>query len=518
MRRFHLHLALAILVMVAGVSAAWALTRDEPRFPHAKHVGLFPTCMGCHAGIDSATEAQAYPDSASCTGCHNGREQRSVGWGRPSPTPDNVDFSHPEHAREALARGDTITCQRCHAIPGATRFMEVARAEPESCIGCHAHRASAHLAADSRCATCHVPLAQARELSDSAVAALPRPPSHDDPRFLLAHGADATADPLRCAVCHARESCERCHANAPAIQSISGLGTDERVARLVRGLAAEYPTPLDHQRWDFRFAHGGAARSATVRCANCHTQPSCRSCHIGRGAQNVIAQLPREGAGRATGVHLRRASDLLRETGAGPSTGGEGVTAARSPAVTEYAAGSARADDTLRALQVRVHLPGFTSAHGGAAASKQLACSGCHERRFCSDCHDGEGRRRFHVPNFVSRHAAESYGRPAECSTCHNPEGFCKECHQGAGLRSQGRLTTTYHNAQPVWLLQHGQAARQQLESCTACHTQRDCMQCHSTIGRRVNPHGPGFDARRMHARNPIMCRYCHVADPFGAR
>lgn len=174
--------------------------------------------------------------------------------------------------------------------------------------------------------------------------------------------------------------------------------------------------------------------------------------------------------------------------------------------------------DTLRVHSVRVHFPGFQRAHGGAAASRQLDCAGCHERRFCSDCHDGEGRRRFHIPNFVTRHAAESYGRPTECSTCHNPEGFCKDCHQSLGLRAQGRLNTAYHNAQPLWLLQHGEAARQQLESCTACHTQRDCMQCHSTLGRRVNPHGRSFDAKRMHDRNPIVCRYCHTGDPLAGR
>ncbi|HSR43481.1 MAG TPA: cytochrome c3 family protein, partial [Longimicrobiales bacterium] len=72
-------------------------------------------------------------------------------------------------------------------------------------------------------------------------------------------------------------------------------------------------------------------------------------------------------------------------------------------------------------------------------------------------------------------------------------------------------------DAEPLWLLRHGQAARQSLESCASCHTQRQCLQCHSTFGAfQVNPHGADFDARRAWERNPGVCLACHLESPFG--
>ena len=43
---------------------------------------------------------------------------------------------------------------------------------------------------------------------------------------------------------------------------------------------------------------------------------------------------------------------------------------------------------------------------------------------------------------------------------------------------------------------------------------QKYCLQCHSTIGGRVNPHGPDFDARKMQQRNPSLCAVCHIGTP----
>lgn len=79
-----------------------------------------------------------------------------------------------------------------------------------------------------------------------------------------------------------------------------------------------------------------------------------------------------------------------------------------------------------------------------------------------------------------------------------------------------GRLGPGFHDAEPLWLLRHGQAARQALESCASCHGQNECMQCHSVLGAfKVNPHGPGFDARRAQKRNAAICLVCHITDPL---
>jgi hypothetical protein len=163
---------------------------------------------------------------------------------------------------------------------------------------------------------------------------------------------------------------------------------------------------------------------------------------------------------------------------------------------------------------VRVHDPGFRASHRAAASASAASCAGCHEQRFCSDCHAGEGTRRFHAANFSQRHATDAYGQESRCASCHNTELFCRSCHRTSGLATRGRLDAAFHDAQPQWLLQHGRAARQGLQSCTTCHAQRDCQTCHSTLGWGVNPHGPGFDARKAAARNGTQCLLCHLQVP----
>jgi hypothetical protein len=168
--------------------------------------------------------------------------------------------------------------------------------------------------------------------------------------------------------------------------------------------------------------------------------------------------------------------------------------------------------------KVSVHPPGFLRAHGGMASSGELRCASCHAQRFCSDCHAGERvSRRYHPSNFVSTHAPQAYGREVDCASCHSTEAFCRACHRQSGLAAKSnRRSTVFHNAQPLWLLQHGRAARQDLTSCTTCHQQTYCMQCHSDLGARINPHGPGFDAARMSSKNPQLCLICHLKNPLG--
>jgi hypothetical protein len=103
-----------------------------------------------------------------------------------------------------------------------------------------------------------------------------------------------------------------------------------------------------------------------------------------------------------------------------------------------------------------------------------------------------------------------------ECATCHSVEAFCRTCHDEVGLIPATRPGPGFHDAQPLWLLGHGQAARQGLESCASCHRQADCVQCHSTVGSfRVNPHGASFDAALGWARAPETCLVCHLGKPL---
>ena len=119
---------------------------------------------------------------------------------------------------------------------------------------------------------------------------------------------------------------------------------------------------------------------------------------------------------------------------------------------------------------VAIHEPGFDLEHRTAAVTEALDCAACHLDQFCEQCHDAPSRPGFHQRNFVMRHGAEAHARDTDCASCHSTEVFCRECHAQAGLAPQGGLVNgSYHDREPFWLLSHGQAGRQDLETCASC-------------------------------------------------
>lgn len=474
MRRFLVPVAV-LLVVATGV--VLASSRDTELFPHPAHEGLFPLCEGCHIGVVTGAEAELYPPPASCGQCHDGVLLDRVEWEPPGPRASNLRFFHPDHRALVELEGEFADCRTCHAPDDPPIRMAVRAAPPEGCLECHVHRAQDHLAPDADCAVCHVPLWDAERIAAQRIARFPVPESHLTPDFLSAHAPETARELVSCGVCHARQTCERCHVNADRLAEITALEPDERVALLEEGRMAMYPLPESHLDADWPWDHGAAALGTPARCANCHTGPSCTQCHLESGPRTgeVIAALPVPAPdARATGVDLAAAGE-------------------------------------------RVHPFDFERRHAAFAATGALTCSACHSQSYCSDCHQAADSRAFHPANFLERHALEVFAGGSNCQSCHSTEAFCRDCHVGTGVASEGRLNVAFHTAQPLWILSHGQAARIGLESCASCHRQTDCLACHSTfLGRGVNPHGPGFDAERRAARNRVTCRWCHLGDPLG--
>ena len=340
--------AVAIAV-VAIASLAWVrIARDEHRFPHRVHEKLFPTCIGCHAGVVTGLQATTFPAPETCARCHNGIDAKAVRWAGPARTASNLKFDHVVHAKYTSDASDKLQCLRCHGQGdslAARPWMVVRRAPPTECLSCHEHRASMHLASEARCETCHVPLAQATALSDSAISGFPKPPSHDDPNWISTHAPSSASALAQCATCHARESCARCHVNASTLSAITSLANDVRVARVVHGLAPRYPVPVSHHSSSFAQAHGALASSPAASCANCHAQASCQTCHLGTMGAKIIGKLPKPAAGSAAGVRLEGTDISTPETspGSSPRAGGSMSAAARRDT---YAA-AARAQDTV---------------------------------------------------------------------------------------------------------------------------------------------------------------------------
>lgn len=460
------------MLAVIVISSAWARSRQD-RFPHQDHEGVFPVCTGCHEGIVTGSAADRYPDSVDCVECHDGVTEEQVDWSGPGVQPSNVVFDHRGHTDKILEAGDSVTCLTCHRQEGVEGVMAASRATPDGCIGCHAHEVADHLSEVADCRQCHIPITEAQSLTLVRVESFPQPATHDAEDFVQRHTPVSALAEASCAVCHATESCNRCHLNGSSVALIAGLAGDSRVAALVRNQPAEYPIPRDHESADWRFAHPRAMESEANRCANCHAQPSCQACHLDASLAQIAA-LPRPRPG-----------------------GAQGVVASRD------------APD--------VHPVGFTGTHGAEAAAIERTCWSCHaDQAFCVDCHTGPAESRFHVENFRERHGVLAYGGEQDCSSCHSAEVFCRACHVGVGFASDGRADFAFHNSNPFWLLGHGQAARQGLATCTSCHAQSDCAQCHSAVGAwRINPHGPDFDGSRAQGRNQFACLQCHREPPL---
>ncbi len=452
------------LLLVLSLGLAVALRGNEQQtFPHEEHSGLFPLCIGCHEGVPAGDREAFYPEPQLCSGCHDGVELDSVDWRPPTATePEPIVFSHPRHGERLAAAGDAeLGCRACH-VPEGGQPMEVGRELVlEQCLSCHGHPAERHLV-DAPCQTCHPPAAET-PMGGGWLATLPYPADHATGDFLPeVHGSLAGAEAARCATCHTRERCESCHVNADAVAEIAAIPEAPASFDLPR-YGAHYFIPPSHEAPDFLEAHGGMA--SVESCSTCHTRDDCAACHAA-DAPATVAALPAAADVRAPGV--------LLET--------------RPPATHSMAS--------------------FATEHGGLAAADATSCTQCHTRTECADCHEAaavavrlpgalEGPT-FHPPNFMARHASEAYGRQLECSSCHDTGAFCRDCHEQSGFGSVGRLDPGFHDAEPNWLLRHGLPARQALESCATCHTQTDCLQCHSTLGAfKVSPHGSDFDPQR---------------------
>jgi hypothetical protein len=466
----------ALLAAALGAAPGVLVAQGTPGgpFDHLKHASLFPACTVCHAGAEDP-DSSMWPDSSSCATCHDGAVRPRVTWRPPEePTPSNLKFVHdlvPLMARETPQGTEELTCRDCHIAQNAP-WMAVQRAQPEGCLACHGKGVSHFSAPDTLCSTCHLPLTRAKSLRTADIAAFPVPPSHRQPGFMspTGHGAIAagTKEPIApsCAVCHARDFCVTCHVNAPEQPTIQALDEDPRSRAIVVHLEA----PASHSTADFLAQHGRAVRADPRRCSTCHARESCFACHA--PSQRVSAALPSRGPGRSPGAQP-----------------------VRHPPAS--------------------HGASFANRHQSAASTTPAMCAGCHVQADCLACHrkDAAAGPVYHPADFLTRHPASAYARETNCSDCHNVGSFCLTCHVAAGLVAKAPLRSGYHDGSRFFAVGHGQAARQSLESCTACHVERDCLTCHSALGgRRFNPHGPGFDADRMRRKNPEMCTACHGA------
>jgi hypothetical protein len=279
------------------------------------------------------------------------------------------------------------------------------------------------------------------------------------PGFLLEGTASqAQANTQKCAVCHTQERCTSCHVNVADVPA--DRGDAGRAAGLgAAAYAVQYPVPPSHLSPQWIEQHGPFRVAAAVRGVP-HAE-DCTACHVQPVPPDVIESFPARAQVQAPGTgHTERQMPLSH---------------ASRWFDRQHAALAASQPEVVQ------RVPHAHVLHGLPRRA-------------------GEARRTTRATSRAAFVAA--YSRRLECSTCHEVRTFCRSCHMQQGMEAEGRLNPGFHDAEPLWLLRHARAARQGLESCTSCHTQRDCMQCHSQVGAfQVSPHGPNFDAhRRAHS------------------
>lgn len=457
-----------LVALLATGALAGRVDAQQQGFPHARHNGLFPLCTGCHAGIATGDSATMFPKPTLCAQCHTGQGLPKVAWTHPDLPVTNVRFSHTAHVMRLKAAGDSaLRCESCHSAPGGGRMAVGPKPQMNTCFSCHAHKATSHYV-DAKCSTCHVPLAQSGFTTEQ-IQELPEPADHRDSTFVLKGHGEAAATTYRCATCHTRQRCLTCHVSGDR-KEIEAMPVAPPGMKLPAE-KAYYPVPPSHKDGKWLSEHG--AQAGGGRCNTCHTREDCLVCHVGNVPKQIFALTSRKHS-LAPGVGVKKHPP--------PSH------ASRF----------------------------FMKVHPTLASSDDRSCRTCHAESFCVDCHDGPSNGGYHPPDYLVRHPADAFARESDCSACHNTAVFCRDCHVKSGLSTTGRLGASYHTAEPLWLLRHGQAARQNLEACASCHKQRDCLQCHSALGAfKINPHGPNFDAARAWSKNPRICLACHLTNPL---
>jgi hypothetical protein len=376
-----------------------------------------------------------------------------------------VSFDHPKHAKLFPS------CTSCHSgvAPGGAKASFWP--DPASCASCHDGTIQPQV-------TWHPPTE----------------PRHTNLRFdHQEHARAAKNGSPACTACHTESGAPRMAVRPPVVGKCldcheirtahlaapdSACATCHlplvRAVTLARADVAGFPAPPSHAdpRWLGREGHGAVARSTlTANCATCHAREFCYQCHAGGSPPSAIAVLASDPRSTALVAHR------VRPPGS--------------------------------------HAANFADRHGALASTSSASCASCHIRSDCLDCHRATAAAApgYHMAGFLSRHPAAAYARETSCSDCHNDRSFCASCHEQSGVVASRGLRTGYHDARQFFSAGHGGAARQNLESCVSCHTERDCLPCHSAVGaRRINPHGPGFDAERLRRKNGQMCTVCHGA------
>jgi Cytochrome c7 and related cytochrome c len=278
--------------------------------------GIFATfpghtqCTACHSQAGMKPSLTANSTTADCRGCHTPEEIENPGFTEDrrmiaphvvSGVAVNLKFSHIAHFRNR--EQFNLNCTTCHyAVPTSTSLTNLTLPKMVDCVQCHDNNKS--IAANFRmtnCQTCHV-----EERAGTAPASHTRfvKPDFHTENFRTHHETEASAAGAKCFVCHTAvqpavaggNQCAGCHqVMRPASHTIRwkddihGKYAAEDRASCALCHAAETcvrchnELPRSHQPLSLFTggAHAQLAMLNTRSCLTCHTyENTCSACHV----------------------------------------------------------------------------------------------------------------------------------------------------------------------------------------------------------------------------------------------
>jgi hypothetical protein len=142
----------------------------------------------------------------------------------------------------------------------------------------------------------------------------------------------------------------------------------------------------------------------------------------------------------------------------------------------------------------------------------------------CNSCHKSEGVALNHDADWLRGHRLVAQKGGANCNQCHE-QSFCLDCHSGGGI--DVKLSTQNYKKDYIpkshrsdFLEIHPIKALDNPQTCTRCHDQKYCIQCHS----KFKPNNLQFQSHRTQFSNinltnvgpnhanftPAQCQTCH--------
>lgn len=333
---------------------------------------------------------------------------------------------------------------------------------------------------------------------------------HADQSCTSCHAAALTSQRTEDRLTPPMAACVTCHNERPEAPSASQCGACHvgmvHVEAEEVSTAAQWqqvrPAPMipPQPQASLRFDHSKHVPllGGESSCANCHgagqggeptmpSEQSCTTCHNGVVAPSTC-----------TTCHVTGENGKLR---------GRPQSHPQSQVQVQ-----------VQGLRPDSHDANFLKRHASVAKSSMQDCMACHVEQDCAACHNAVMAPPFsvHPPNFLTVHAVDARMNAGNCSDCHTVQTFCTSCHVRANVTTvephDPPARRRFHP--PGWLESsaannHGVMARRDIMECASCHSEQDCITCHTAI----NPHPPEFalSCRTMMQSNASACVKCHT-------